>query len=55
MMIDDDDMSQMDHELVDENSLGFILGKALRDIENVGGLDRAKLRDLVGPNTYEML
>jgi hypothetical protein len=45
----------MSHEPVDENSLGFILGKALRDIENVGGLDRARLRDLVGPNTYEML
>jgi hypothetical protein len=49
----------MDHERptepVDENSLGFILGKALKDIENVGGLDRARLRDLVGSNTYDLL
>ena len=42
-------------EPVDENSLGFILGKALKDIENVGGLDRARLRDLVGSNTYDLL
>jgi hypothetical protein len=42
-------------EPVDENSLGFILGKALKDIENVGGLDRARLRDLVGPDTYDLL
>jgi hypothetical protein len=50
-----DDLDHMSHEPVDEDSLSFILGKALRDIENVGGLDRAKLRALVGPNTYEML
>jgi hypothetical protein len=54
-MMTDDDLDHMSHEPVDENSLGFILGKALRDIENVGGLDRARLRDLVGSNTYEML
>ena len=32
-----DDLDHMSHEPVDENSLGFILGKALKDIENVGG------------------
>ena len=42
-------------EPVDENSLGFILGKALKAIEEVGGLDRARLHDLVGSNTYDLL
>jgi hypothetical protein len=51
----EDDLDQMDHEPVDENSLSFVLAKALRSIDEVGGLDRARLRDLVGSNTYEML
>ena len=42
-------------EPVDENSLGFILTKALKSIQEVGGLDRARLRDLVGPDTYDLL
>jgi hypothetical protein len=37
----DDDLYEYEDlptdEPVDENSLGFILGKALKDIENVGG------------------
>jgi hypothetical protein len=35
-------------EPVDENSLSFILGKALQDIDAIGGVTRAKLADLVG-------
>jgi hypothetical protein len=62
-MIDDEDMVPLEYahdlpsepEPVDENSLSFILGKALRDIENVGGLTRAKLADLVGRDRYNML
>jgi hypothetical protein len=42
-------------EPIDENSLGFILSKALKSIEEVGGRDRALLRDLVGSNTYNTL
>jgi hypothetical protein len=60
MQDDNLDFDQFDYEPehpqpVDENSLSFILGKALKDIENVGGLDRARLRDLVGSNTYNLL
>jgi hypothetical protein len=63
MQDDNLDFDQLDYEPeqpvepepIDENSLGFILGKALKDIENVGGLDRARLRDLVGSNTYDLL
>jgi hypothetical protein len=51
----DDAIYEYEEQPVDENSLGFILGKALKDIENVGGLDRARLRDLVGSNTYNSL
>ena len=40
---------------VDENSLSFILGKALKDIDQIGGITRAKLADLVGRKTYDML
>jgi hypothetical protein len=50
-----DDLDHMSHEPVDENSLGFILSKALKAIDEVGGLDRAKLSDLVGRSTYDML
>jgi hypothetical protein len=50
----------MDHEPdqptePDPNSLGVILTKALRSIEEVGGVDRARLADLVGRDTYNML
>jgi hypothetical protein len=55
MIMADDDLDQMDHEPVDENSLGFILSKALKSIDEVGGLDRAKLSGLVGRSTYDML
>jgi hypothetical protein len=55
MTMSDDDLEQMSHEPIDENSLGFILSKALRSIDEVGGLDRAKLSDLVGRSTYDML
>jgi hypothetical protein len=54
----DDDLYEYENqpaEPVDENSLGFILGKALKDIENVGGLTRARLADLVGHDRYNML
>ena len=60
-MADDElDFDQMDYEPEqptepDPNSLGVILTKALKDIENVGGLDRARLRNLVGSNTYDLL
>jgi hypothetical protein len=40
---------------VDENSLSSILGRALKSIEEVGGITRAKLKDLVGGKTYELL
>jgi hypothetical protein len=39
----------------DENSLSFILGKALKDIDAIGGVTRAKLAGLVGRSTYDML
>jgi hypothetical protein len=39
----------------DPNSLGAILAKALKSIEEVGGRDRAQLRDLVGQQTYDLL
>jgi hypothetical protein len=59
MQDDNLDFDQLDYEPtdgpVDENSLGFILGKALKDIENVGGLTRARLADLVGHDRYNML
>jgi hypothetical protein len=54
----DDDLYEYEDqpaEPVDENSLGFILEKALKSIEEVGGLTRAKLRDLVGEKTYTQL
>jgi hypothetical protein len=49
------DYEEQPAEPVDENSLGFILGEALKSIQDVGGLDRARLRDLVGSNTYNSL
>jgi hypothetical protein len=55
MIMSDDDLDHMSHEPVDENSLGFILSKALKSIDEVGGLDRAKLSELVGRSTYDML
>jgi hypothetical protein len=55
MSMSGDDLDHMSHEPVDENSLGFILSKALKSIDEVGGLDRAKLSDLVGRSTYDML
>jgi hypothetical protein len=54
----DDDYNYEDDlpaEPVDENSLSFILSKALKSIDEVGGLDRARLRDLVGPDLYNGL
>ena len=54
----DDDYNYEDDlpaEPVDENSLSFILSKALKSVEEVGGLDRAQLRDLVGPEAYQLL
>jgi hypothetical protein len=57
----DDDLDHMEYEPeqpaepVDENSLGFILGKALKSIDEIGGLDRAKLADLVGRDLYTNL
>jgi hypothetical protein len=49
------DYEERPAEPVDENSLGFILGKALKSIQEVGGLDRAQFRDLVGQKTYDLL
>jgi hypothetical protein len=54
-MIMDDDLDQMSHEPVDENSLGAILGRALKDIDHMGGVSRQKLADLVGRDRYNML
>jgi len=39
----------------DPNSLGEILTKALRSIEEIGGVTRAKLSELVGRKTYDLL
>src|SRR5262249_52855483 len=45
----------LEPEPVDENSLGFILGKALNEISNIGGRDRALLAQTIGRGTYDRL
>jgi hypothetical protein len=62
MMQDDDfpldefsDRPEQPEPEPDPNALGSILTKALKSIQDVGGLERARLSDLVGRETYESL
>jgi hypothetical protein len=49
------DQHEPDHREPDPNALSTILAKALQDIDAIGGVTRAKLADLVGRKTYDML